>query len=165
MAIFLVVCWQNTKLVQRFAQDRLGGWLSWWEALVKNLPSSAGELRDVGLISESGRSPGGGNGSPLEHSYMENPMDRGAWWATVHGVAKCRTRLNRPWCMGPFDVVIYFFAVCGPWATSLWLSQAEVWMGHREIKCKNLEGWRETLENTPLLTEKAYKVYPLPSPL
>ena len=76
---------------------------------------------------------------------------------TVHGVAKCRTRLNRPWCMGPFDVVVWFFAVCGPWAAKLWLSQAEVWMGHREIKCKNLEGWRETLENIPLLTEKYIK--------
>ena len=43
---------------------------------------------DLGLISGSGRSPGEGNGYPLQYSCLENPMDRGAWWATVHGVAK-----------------------------------------------------------------------------
>ena len=43
---------------------------------------------DAGLIPESGRSPGGGNGNPLQYSCLENPMDRGAWWATVHGVGK-----------------------------------------------------------------------------
>ena len=41
-----------------------------------------------------GRSPGGGHGNPLQYSCLENPMDRGAWWATVHGVAKIRTRLK-----------------------------------------------------------------------
>ena len=49
---------------------------------------------DQGLIPGSGRSPGEGNGNPLQHSCLENPMDRGAWWATVHGVAKSQTR----WC-------------------------------------------------------------------
>ena len=48
----------------------------------------------MGLIRGSGRSPGEGNGNPLQYSCLENPMDRGAWWATVHGVAKSRTRLN-----------------------------------------------------------------------
>ena len=52
---------------------------------VKNPPANAG---DVGLIPGSRRSPGEGNGKPLQCSYMGNPMDRGAWWATVHGVAK-----------------------------------------------------------------------------
>ena len=51
----------------------------------KNLPANAG---DRGLIPGSGRSPGGGNGNPLQYSCLENSMDRGAWWATVHGVAK-----------------------------------------------------------------------------
>ena len=51
--------------------------------------------RDTGLIPELGRSPGGGHGNPLHYSYLENPMDRGAWRAIVHGVAKCWTRLNR----------------------------------------------------------------------
>ena len=44
---------------------------------------------------ESGRSPGEGNGNPLQYSCLENSMDRGAWWATVHGVAKSQTRLKR----------------------------------------------------------------------
>ena len=50
--------------------------------MVKNLPASAG---DVGLILGSGRSPGGGNGNPLQYSWLENYVDRGAWWAMVHG--------------------------------------------------------------------------------
>ena len=49
---------------------------------------------DLGSISGLGRSPGEGNGSPLQYSCLENPMDSGAWWATVHGVAKSRTRLS-----------------------------------------------------------------------
>ena len=49
---------------------------------------------DLGLIPGSGRSPGEGNGNPLQYSCLENPMDRGAWWATVHRVAKSRTRLS-----------------------------------------------------------------------
>ena len=49
---------------------------------------------DVGLISGSGRSPGVGNGNPLQYCCLENSMDRGAWWATVYGVAKSRTRLS-----------------------------------------------------------------------
>ena len=47
--------------------------------VVKNLPANAGDVRDVGLIPGSGRSPGGGHGNPLQSSYLENPMDRGAW--------------------------------------------------------------------------------------
>ena len=49
---------------------------------------------DPGSIPGSGRSPGEGNGNPLQYSCLENPMDRGAWWATVHGVAKSETRLS-----------------------------------------------------------------------
>ena len=58
---------------------------------VKNPPAGAGDISDVGSIPGLGRSPAGGNGSPLQYSCMENPMDREAWWATVHGVAKSRT--------------------------------------------------------------------------
>jgi len=47
-----------------------------------------GVAGDAGLTPESGRSPGGGHGNPLQYSYLENPMDRGVWWATVHEVAK-----------------------------------------------------------------------------
>ena len=58
---------------------------------VKNHPASAG---DLGFIPLQGRSPGGGHGNPLQYSCLENPMDRGAWWATVHGVSKSRMLLN-----------------------------------------------------------------------
>ena len=58
------------------------------ELAVKNPSANAGDVRDVGLIPGSGRSPGRGHGNPLEYSCLENPMDRGAWWATVHGVSK-----------------------------------------------------------------------------
>ena len=53
--------------------------------MVKNHPADAGDIRDVGLIPESGGSPGGGHGNPLQYSCLENPMDRGTWWAIVHG--------------------------------------------------------------------------------
>ena len=53
--------------------------------------ANAGDARDVGLILGSGRSPGEGNGNPLQYSRLENSMDRGAWQATVYGVAKTRT--------------------------------------------------------------------------
>ena len=56
--------------------------------MVKNLHTNSVEIIDVGLIPGSGRSPGGGHGNPLQYSYLEKPMDRGAWWATVHRVAK-----------------------------------------------------------------------------
>ena len=62
--------------------------------MVKNLPASAGDLRDVGLIPGSGRSPGGGRGHILQYSCLENPMDRGVWWTTVHGMAKRWTQLK-----------------------------------------------------------------------
>ena len=55
---------------------------------VKNLPASAGDAGDVSSIPGSGRSPGGGNGHPLQYSCLGNPMNRGAWWATVHRVTK-----------------------------------------------------------------------------
>ena len=56
---------------------------------VKNSPAcNAGDTGDVGLIPRSGRRPGGGHGNPLQYSCLENPMDRGAWQATVHGIAK-----------------------------------------------------------------------------
>ena len=58
------------------------------ELVVKNPPASAGDIRDIGLIPGSGKSPGGGNGSPLQYSCLENSMDRRAWWVTFHGVAK-----------------------------------------------------------------------------
>ena len=74
--------------------------------MVKNSPANAGEVRDVGsisgsgntrdvsLIPGSGRSPSSGHGNPLQNSFLDNPTDRGAWWATVHSVAKCWMQLS-----------------------------------------------------------------------
>ena len=62
--------------------------------MVKNMPANAEDIRDVCLIPESGRSPGEGHGNPLQYSRLENPMDRGAQWATVHKVIQSRTQLK-----------------------------------------------------------------------
>ena len=56
--------------------------------VVKNPPANAGDSRDVSLIPGLGRFPGGGHDNPLLYSCLENPVDRGAWWAMVHGVTK-----------------------------------------------------------------------------
>ena len=57
-------------------------------AVVKNLPANAGDARDMGLISGSGRSPGEGNSNIVQYSCLGNSTDRRAWWSTVHGVAE-----------------------------------------------------------------------------
>ena len=62
--------------------------------VVKNPPANAGDIRDARLIPGSGRSPGEGYGTPLQYSCLDNSRDRGAWWATVHGVAKSWTRMS-----------------------------------------------------------------------
>ena len=62
--------------------------------VVKNLPANAGDTSDVGSISGLGRSPGVGNGDQLQYSCLENSMDRGTWWTTVHGVTKVWTQLS-----------------------------------------------------------------------
>ena len=62
--------------------------------VVKNLPANAGDLRDMGSIPGSGRSPGGGHGNTLQCSCLENPMDRGAWQASVHRVTQSQTGLK-----------------------------------------------------------------------
>jgi len=67
-----------------YVMIRLASLVAQW---LKNLPANAG---DTSSIPGSGRSPGEGNGNPLWYSYLENPMDRGAWWAIVHGVAQMR---------------------------------------------------------------------------
>ena len=62
--------------------------------VVKNQPANAGDIRDVGSIVGSERFPGRGHGNPLQYSCLENPTDRGTWWATIHEVAKSQTRLR-----------------------------------------------------------------------
>ena len=63
--------------------------------MVKNPPANVGDVREAGSIPGSGGSPGGGYGNPLQYACLENPMDRGAWQATVHRVTKSQTRLKQ----------------------------------------------------------------------
>ena len=63
-------------------------------SVVKNLPANAGDTRNAGLIPGLGKDTGVGNGNSLQYPCLENFMDRRAWWATVHGVAKSRTKLR-----------------------------------------------------------------------
>ena len=65
-------------------------WVSRMVLVVKNPPANAGVIRDTGSVPVSGRSPGGGNSNPLQYSCLENPMDKGAWQATVHRVTRVR---------------------------------------------------------------------------
>ena len=62
--------------------------------MVRNLPTNAGDIEDADLIPGMGRYPGGEHGNPLQYSCLENPKDRGAWWAIVHGVSKISTQLK-----------------------------------------------------------------------
>ena len=62
--------------------------------MVKNTPANAGDIRDAGSIPHSGKSSGGGQGNPLQYYFLEKPMDRGAWWATVHRVAKTEAHMH-----------------------------------------------------------------------
>ena len=63
--------------------------------MVKNPPANSGDLRDAGSISGLGRSLGGRHGNPLQYSCLENPKDKGAWWALVHRVTKSQTLLKQ----------------------------------------------------------------------
>ena len=72
-----------------------GKWASQVALVAKKLPASAGDIRDLSLIPGSGSSSGEGNGNPLQYSCLENTMDRGAWWAAVHGVTQSCTWLKR----------------------------------------------------------------------
>ena len=60
--------------------------------MVRNLSANAGDIRDLGSIPGSGRSLGGGHGNSLQYSFLENPMDRGTWWATVRAIGSQRVR-------------------------------------------------------------------------
>ena len=76
------------KLLCKLWRTKLTSGLPWWLSVVKNSPASAG---DAGFIPLVGKIPGEGNGKPLQYSCLGNSMDRGAWWATVHGVAELDT--------------------------------------------------------------------------
>ena len=91
-------------------------WASQVVLVAKNLPSNARDLRDTGSIPASGRSPGGGHGNPLEYFCPENPMDRGAWWATVHRVIKSQTRLKRLSKQAYIHVCVCIWCLSLEWA-------------------------------------------------
>ena len=74
--------WVTSLTLSEISQGSPGG------SVVENLPDNTGATGVVSSIPGSRRSPGGGNGNPLQYSHLENPMDRGAWWATAHGVTK-----------------------------------------------------------------------------
>ena len=82
-------------------------WASQGVLLVKNLPAHAWDIRDTGSIPGSGRLPREGDDNPLQYSCLENPMDRGAWGATVHKVAKSQTRLKWLSMCGHTQTCIY----------------------------------------------------------
>ena len=75
--------------------DRLELQASQVAPMAKNLPANAGDIRDLGSIPGSGRAAGGEHSNTLQYSCLENPMDRGTWWSTVHRVALSRTQLKR----------------------------------------------------------------------
>ena len=79
-------------MVQKYVQILLPGFPG--GSVGKESACNAGDTGDMYSISGSGRSPGEGDGNPLQYSCLENPMDRGGWWATVHEVAKSQTRLK-----------------------------------------------------------------------
>ena len=78
-------CWHHYLWIIKLSKS------SHTALVVKNMPADAGDIRDAGSIPGSGRSPGGEHGNPLQYSCLENPMDRGAWLATVHGVTESDT--------------------------------------------------------------------------
>ena len=76
----------------KFLERKLGA--SWVVLVVKNISASVGDIRDSGSIPGLERSPGVGKGNPLQYSCLENPMDRGAWQATVHRITNSQTQLK-----------------------------------------------------------------------
>ena len=98
--------------------------------MVKDLPSNSGDVRDVGLILALGRSPGGGHDNPLQHSCLGNLMDRGAWWATVHRLAKSWTWPKR------------LSTHTRPFAWRAWVQMIMWWVGRLD---DYWEVWRSTI--------------------
>ena len=70
-------------------------WLPWWLSGKESACNIGASGDDMGLISGWGKYPGGGHNNPLQYSCLENPMDRGAWWAVVHSISKSQTQLER----------------------------------------------------------------------
>ena len=97
--------------------------------MVKNPPANARDLRHAGSIPGSGRSSGGEYGNPLQYSCLENPMDRGAWWATVHGVAESDTTKATSMHTCTYRVLSLELPLGKNW--KLWLNTSAVYEGER----------------------------------
>ena len=98
--------------------------------VVKNLLADTGGMRDVGLVPGSGRSSGGGHGKPVQYSCLENPMDRRAWWATVH-------RVTKSW----------------PWLKQLGRQHAN---GDSVLWCFGSHSWRSGIKSAPQVFQQFY---------
>ena len=109
------------------------------QVVLKNLAANEGDAKDVCSTLGSGRSPGIGNGSPLQYSCLENSMDRGIWWATVHVITKSWTWLNDK------HTKSWELCRCDYWAfyVILWERQAWCWV---KLQCRVLEWVMENLE-------------------
>ena len=127
--------------------------------VVKNLPANAGDRSDTGLIPGSGRLPWGGNGNPLQYSCLGNPMDRVAWWAAVHRVAKSQTRtevtshtctlLVRKQCLQTYMTVTLIWGKC---TMMIYMSAQKIWN-----KAEHLPGYiQHVLEARPWIWGKHY---------
>ena len=108
--------------------------------VLKNPPANAGDTKDVGLIPGSGRSPGGGHGNTLQYSCLENPMDRQAWWATVHGVTKSWTQLKWLSMHAHIKVWAMFFAQMSFSGISLALVEGATFSFLTQVILSNLLG-------------------------
>ena len=121
----------DRALAQSWKDDGFSGVL-----VVQNPPANVGDVRDPGWIPGSGRSPGGGRGNAFQYSCLENCMDRGAWWVTVHSVAQSWTQLKRlsiHQCTPPW-VVEKTLQGDGPWG-SLAVPVSLSWISRQERGC------------------------------
>ena len=120
-------------------------WASQAVLVVKNSPTNAGDIRNMGLIPGSGRSPGGRHGNPLQYSCLENPRDRGAWQATFHRVAKSQTRPKWP-CMHRHKIFLPVAA----------LPQWELNMKVAQLPGLQVPWWHQVCRNTVCLYRRNY---------
>ena len=125
------------------------------DSVVKNPSASAGDARDSGSLPGLGGSPGEGNGNSLQYSCLGNSMDRGAWWATVHGVAKSQPRLSMP-CHAKYvlDTVLRMPHVLVRVVQRNWncCRKGDPFWGLKEGSCLTL--WNELSKETHRLTKQ-----------
>ena len=133
-------------------------------SVVRNPPANAEAREDTGSIPGLGRSPGEGNGNPLQYSCLENPMKRGAWWATVHGVVKSWRRLSdwahmhaSSWKLVAFT---YFYQL-GIWSWSHWSSKGWHFVGNVENTAVNWLVNLSSYETVYLLKSTSFPLRPI----